>query len=381
MRSVCTLIVLASLGVPLRSGGAVEHLSILQNGRAQKISGRIVVEAADGGLLLLDPANVLWDVQPAEIRQRESDEQAFAMWPKEQMRERLMAELPAGFRTHETAHYLIGYNTSPTYAEWCGALYERLYSAFTNYWKTRGFTVREPAGPLVALVFADRGSYNQYAKGELGEATNSIIGYYSLRTNRVTMYDLTGLDELTGGKGRATSAAHINRILARPEAERNVATIIHEATHQVAFNCGLQTRYADNPLWVSEGIAVWFETPDLSNSKGWRNVGGKNQTRLTDFARYLKRRPPDSLKTLLSTDDRFRDPNKALDAYAEAWALNYYLFKRHGKSYLEYLKYLAGKKPLMYDTPEERLAQFEAHFGKEWDKLDADFLKYFLDSR
>ena len=33
--------------------------------------------------------------------------------------------------------------------------------------------------------------------------------------------------------------------------ERTVATIIHEATHQLAFNSGLQVRFADNPLVVA----------------------------------------------------------------------------------------------------------------------------------
>ena len=47
-------------------------------------------------------------------------------------------------------------------------------------------------------------------------------------------------------------------------------TVIHEATHQIAFNCGLHTRYADNPLWLTEGMALYFETPDLRSRSGWR---------------------------------------------------------------------------------------------------------------
>ena len=66
-----------------------------------------------------------------------------------------------------------------------------------------------------------------------------------------------------------------------------VATIIHEATHQLAFNRGLQARFADVPLWVSEGIALYFETPDLRNSRGWQTVGAVNRVRLDRFRQYL----------------------------------------------------------------------------------------------
>ena len=98
-----------------------------------------------------------------------------------------------------------------------------------------------------------------------------------------------------------------------------VSTVIHEATHQITFNCGLQQRFADIPLWLCEGLAEYFETPDLSFGKGWRTIGEINRPRLSQFQEYLLRRPPDSLNTLLVNDKRFRNPNEALDAYAEAW--------------------------------------------------------------
>ncbi len=167
-------------------------------------------------------------------------------------------------------------------------------------------------------------------------------------------------------------------MLARPEAEAMVATIIHEATHQIAFNCGLQTRFADIPLWVSEGIAVYFETPDLNNAKGWRTIGEVNRPRLERFRDYLSRRPTKSLLSLIVNDKRFRDPRQALDAYAEAWALNYFLIKQKPKEYLAYLGPLSAKHALISDPPETRIKQFKAAFGDDLDRLDAEFVKYML---
>jgi len=355
-------------------GFAIEHVSIRRDGESIHVDGKIIVEAADGGLLVQDTKGVLWAITPDEIVNRDSDAIPFTPADHDEMSERLLKEFPDGFRVHKTAHYVVCYNTSPAYAQWCGSLYERLFLAFNTYWTNRGFKLHEPELPLVALVFGDQRSYAAYAKPELGDATPKIIGYYSLRSNRVVMYDLTGSE--TGGGGRDSTTARINQLLMRPGAERTVATVIHEATHQIAFNCGLQTRYADIPLWVSEGVAIYFETPDLRSAKGWRNIGGVNGVRLLEFGRYLRNRPSDSLVTLISNDDRFRDPRLAGDAYAEAWALNYFLIRKHLKDYLAYLEVLSEKRPLRYDAPEDRLAQFKEAFGEDLEKLNTEFIRY-----
>jgi hypothetical protein len=360
---------------------AVENVTIRREGAEKSIAGKILVEAEDGGLLLLAPDGVLWAVQPDELGERKADEAPFEPLDAKSMGQSLLEELPEGFKIHTTAHYVIGYNTSLDYAKWCGGLYERLYSGFRNYWSTRGLELHDPDFPLVAVVFGDKSSYAKYAAPELGSATDSIIGYYSLRSNRVVMYDLTGVDGVTGGRARGTSAARINQILAQPEAERTVATIVHEATHQIAFNCGVHQRYADIPLWVSEGIAVYFETPDLKASRGWRTIGGVNQVRLERFRRYQRSRPENSLLSLLAEDKRFRDGALAEDAYAETWALNYFLMRRKPELYVQYLQALSQKEPLIYDTPQERVEQFQAVFGSELEELDAEFLRFLRNVR
>ena len=187
---------------------------------------------------------------------------------------------------------------------------------------------------------------------------------------------LTGADELRKYQRRVSSAAHINQILSQPAAERTVATIVHEATHQLAYNSGLQTRYADNPMWVSEGIAVYFETPDLRSSKGWRNIGSVNQLHMSRFLDSLGTRPPDALKTLLTEDSRFRDPETSSDAYAGAWALNYFLLKARRKEYVNYLQDVGQREPLAELTAEQRLERFKRAFGDELEALDQDFVRY-----
>jgi hypothetical protein len=350
---------------------AVDHVTLRRDVGQIKLDGRIVVEAADGGVLFQTRDSALWIVQPEEQVGRSTDEVPYAPLGRTELSAAMLKELPPGFETYETKHYLICFNTSRTYAQWCGALFERLYAGFTNFWSNRGFKPTEPEHKLVAFVFADRASYARYAGLELGPKVDSIIGYYSLRTNRMTMYDLTGTAGTSAARG---NAAQITRTLARPEAAGTVATIVHEATHQLAFNCGLHSRYADIPLWLSEGMAVYFETPDLGKDNGWGTIGALNQNRLLTFVAYAQRRPPDSLLSLLRENTRMQDPKTAVEAYAEAWALNYFLLKKKRAQYQAYMQTLAAKKPLVSTSPDERLAEFRAAFGDDLGQLDREFL-------
>jgi len=352
--------------------GAMERVTVQRQGGRLVVEGRLVTEAADGGLLLLARDGALWAIQPDELVRRESTDVPFQPLDRDELAELLLKELPAGFRVRRTAHYLICHNTSPAYAHWCGSLFERLYMAFTNYWSRRGFELKKPEFPLVAIVFSDQRSYVNYAQRELGKAAASTIGCYSLRTNRMAMYDLTG----RGSRLAVRSPAQINRMLSGAEAFRTVATVVHEATHQIAFNCGLHQRYSDCPLWFSEGIAIYFETPDLTSPRGWRSVGQVNHQRLARLHRYLPRRPADSLQRLITSDDRFRDTSQALDAYAEAWGLTHFLLSHHARQYVAYLERLAQKPPAVMDDPATRLREFQEAFGRDLRKLDEEFLRY-----
>lgn len=356
--------------------GAVEHITIKRDNIEQVVSGRTVVAAQDGGLLVQSADGVLWSIMPNEIVLKSSDDKPFEPLTGDELGKQLLKQLPKGFELYTTANYVILHNTSKPYAQWCGALFEQLYKVFTNYWTRRGFNLQKPEFPMVAIVFADQASYAAWSKPELGDAAGAIIGYYSLLSNRMTMYDLTGVEALRRPGNQRSTAEQINAMLTQPQAERTVATIIHEATHQVALNTGLQTRYADVPLWVSEGIAVYFETPDMKSLKGWGNIGGINRVRLAGFRDYLSRRPAESLESLLADDKRFRDTRTGNDAYAEAWALNYFLITKKSKQYYEYTAKLSKKPVLVWDTPEGRLNEFKASFGDDLQKLDAEFIRY-----
>jgi hypothetical protein len=369
----CLLLLALQAGDP---ASALDQVDFRRNDRKESVRGQMVVTAQDGGVLLMTRAGVLWTIEPDEILAKSHDDRAFVPLSVAEMETALAAELPAGFQVHRTAHYVVGFNTSRAYARWCGGLFERLYGALTNFWKRKGLKLHDPPFPLVAVLFSSASSYRHYAEPELGSAAGSIVGYYSLRSNRMNSYDLTGVQALSRAGSRRGSVAEINRMLRQPAAEPLVATVIHEATHQITFNCGLLKRYTDVPLWVSEGMAVYFETPDLSSAKGWRGIGQVNRSRLEAFRDYLPRRDRQSLAELIGDDRRFRNTKTAPAAYAEAWALNDFLIHRRADQYAEYLTMLAAKPQLLWDDPATRGAEFKASFGSDLQQFDAQFLRH-----
>jgi hypothetical protein len=358
---------------------ALETVWIKRGDDEMQVVGKLTVKAQDGGLLLLSQDGVYWPIQPDEIIRHETDDRPFRPCSKAELGKRLRAQLAGTFRVHETAHYVICYNTSEAYAVWCGSLFERLYRAFYIFWENRQIELQPPQFPLPALLFDSRRSYAAYADHELGSDATAVIGYYSMETNRVTTYDLTGIDGLRAPRRTSRSSQHINRILSQPAAERTVATIVHEATHQLAYNSGLQTRYAANPLWVSEGIALFFETPDLSSSRGWRSIGSVNHLHLSHFQSTIDRRPQGELFELLDDSNRFREASTSADAYADAWAFTYFLLRTRNEPYLQYLRNLAQLRPLVDQDPQQRKAAFEAAFGTNVDSLNEEFLRYMRD--
>jgi hypothetical protein len=315
------------------------------------VVGELIVEASDGGVMLQSDDGRIWTIQPQQIESRDSNDNELVPLDGEEIGQRMLAEMPQGFQVYRTSNYVIVHNTSDAHVKRVGALFEQLHRSFFSYWKNQRWELAEPRFPLVAVVLSDRNSFLTYATAEVGETAKSVIGYYHLLNNRMTTFNM-------------------------PNFERNIATIIHEATHQLAYNCGMQKRWTDNPMWLSEGLAMFFESPDTSNPRGWRGIGRVNRVNLLRWNKYLRRRPAESLATLLADDTRLRNPATMEDGYGEAWALTYFLIKTKRKQYTAYLKRVSEGKPSTVLTPRERIDIFEESFGMTLVALDKAFVTY-----
>jgi hypothetical protein len=363
---------IAALAMGAGTARALDHVTYLADDEERTVSGEVVVEASNG-LLVKTADGGFHRILTPKIRSRTKDSQPLVMLNAEQLAAKLLSELPPGFQVHHSKNYVVCYNTTRTYAKWTSTLLERLQKAFIAYWKKRGCAVAPPAHPLPVIVFSDQMSYAEYARPELGAAVANVIGYYNLDANRIIMYDLTGMQSLQR-EGARGSTRDIDDTLSTPAAEPLVATIVHEATHQISFNCGLQTRLVDNPLWMSEGLAVYFETPDLSSSRSWSGIG-VNYSRWDLFLENLDAGRVSSLEELVADDTLFQYPDTAVDSYAQAWAWNYFLIKWRPDQYAAYLKAIAKQPLLTPPDPKRRLAEFRKHFGDDFEQLETEFFR------
>jgi hypothetical protein len=194
-------------------------------------------------------------------------------------------------------------------------------------------------------------------------------------TNRVVLCDLTGFEAVRGNAGKSDTRT-ISQFLRQPDAKFNIATVVHEATHQVSMNNGMQQRFAPYPLWVAEGIALFHETPDLKDSLGWNLMPKVNGIRLSALRNYLQKNPVDPIQKIIKDDDLLRDANTVVDNYAMAWGVTYFLAKTKNTLFTNYLKKLAEKKPQTDDSPEIRIKEFEEIFGDDWEKFYKDYNKF-----
>lgn len=335
-------------------------------GTASK-TGELVVERPGLGYLLLGSDGALVVVSPDQFESLEELHEPLAISPASELGEMVLGEMPVGSKFFTTEHYVVCYNTTETYARWNASLYEKRLTGFLKFWQSKGLKLQKPRFPLVAMIFATKEDYVAYAKQDF-EGAEGTFGYYHQSKNRLASYDLTGVEGVLPAGVKVNRDALLTTILSRPEAERTVSTVIHEASHQMAFNCGLQTRLGDNPLWLSEGIATFFETP--------AGIGKLNAFNYSNLIQTLPTRGPDALATLLIEDSRLRNAETTTIAYAESWGLFHFLINSNPKAMVKYLN-LVRKLPIGSPADsKERLALFQACFGEDLDKLDRDFLKH-----
>lgn len=211
----------ASLAAP-SPVGAVETVTFHEptpgggrSGATRTATGRALARDSAGGMLLEADDGARYVIPGEDVLEATRDSREFTPLTVDALGERLLGELPDGFRVHTTEHYAVAYDTTSAYAKWAGSLLEGLQRAFLAYWQKQGLEVDEPGFPLGVVIHRSAEAYKAAAEAELGAGAAGAVGYYSLRTNRVRMFDLTGSAELraAGGSNRRGSRRQIMQML------------------------------------------------------------------------------------------------------------------------------------------------------------------------
>ena len=297
----------------------------------------------------------LVEFAPAEASNFSQIGGGFRSYSQAEIRGHLLREFGQGYEVSGVGHYLVVHPAGKR-DQWAPR-FEELFRSFVHYFSARGWQLTEPRFPLIAVVYPRQTDFWQQAAKDGVPRVNGILGYYSPASNRILMFDAAA-----GNSGFDWTT--------------NADTIIHEAAHQTAFNTGVHTRFGDSPGWVVEGLGTMFEARGVWQSRTFPNQADRiNRGRLDAWRAYAKgRRKPNAIAQIVSSDRAFSsDPD---GAYAEAWALSFFLIETMPKKYVEYLARTAGRPVFVDYGSTKRLDDFTAVFGANLSMLDARMQRF-----
>jgi hypothetical protein len=299
-------------------------------------------------VLLLARDGRLWDFAPSQSRNFRKISSTFSSYTASEMRAALERELRGKLVITGTGHYLVAH---PKGKEAWAQRFEQLYRSCIHYFGMRNMRVTEPSFPLVAIVWGNRADFERYAAEDGSHVREGVLGFYSPTTNRVMLYD----NDM--GNQRLSTLF-------------NDATIIHEATHQVAFNTGVHNRFAPNPNWLVEGMGSMFEATGVWDWQRYPNRRDRvNRLRLVQYRAWQKSGgAKGNFAQLLSSDRQFATNPTA--AYAEGWAWVFFLTERYPQKFAEYVRRVAAHGDFEAYPPTKRIHDFSAVFGSDLRMLE-----------
>jgi len=314
------------------------------------------------------------------------------------------------FKIKNTRHFTLLYDTSDAFAAARGAQLEQAYDMFFLYFDMQRLRPGFLQHRLISIVFKSYDDYAVYAKAVDGNEVPWAAGYYSGRTNRSAFYDdTTGPDgarldkTLADMRGQVadltkqiSDAQRKNAIAVANDLIRqrndvnaklqnlsahtgavmdqfNGVKTLHEATHQLAFNTGIQTRAVDYPLWLTEGLATGFEA---QSKEGARGPGAVNAFRIDSLRQALKDNKLVGLKTFLTATPDLKDGAAASLFYAQSWSLFHFLYRSDRAGLEKYLSSLLAQKPGVRLGPQEQSRLFCDAFGGDLDAIEERWRKY-----
>ncbi len=306
-------------------------------------ASEMVLLGRDGGMYYFDPANAKDSRKTAK---------GYAGYSAGEMQAIARAEFGQRFDISISTHFVV-VRPRGRGGEWVRRL-ETLYSGFTSYMSIRGFRIAEPPTPLLAIVFPTRDEYYAYAEKSGSPLGEGVLGHYESQSNRFFMYDIKS----EGGNE-----------------QDNIETIIHEATHQTAYNVGVHARFAKQPLWVVEGLAMMFEAPGVWSATSLHDQADRiNKYRLGEFRKGAAEREANWLPQIVAGEEPFK--SDVFDAYAQAWTLAFYLCETRPQEYSAYLAKVAAREPFTDYPSEERLRDFMHYFGADFKLLTAQLERF-----
>lgn len=363
------------------AAAAPPSLMRMEVGDASYTGKLLSMEGNDCWICLQDGTHVPLRVDDLTRVQRTADQ--FRPYSLRDMRDQLRRELPEGFHIAARGRYLVCGRAETV--EDLAEVFDSVSRSFYRFLSTRGIRVTSPEFPLVAIVHRSAAEFAAQCRRDGIVYAPQLRGYYLRTSNRVHVHEsdamalfkpgpaegLIGFGRLAGGGerpellgGRVSGSSPGESgaaVLASSLQATLEATVIHEATHQVAFNMGVHSRLGNTPKWLIEGLAMMFE------ADGVRDGGGTLQSRLNrerlEWFRMMLRRERLSglMASLVASDEPFA--SRPLDAYSMSWAMTFYFIESRSEAYSQFLQTTSQRRDPRPASASQRLSEFQDAFG------------------
>ncbi|MBN1766582.1 MAG: DUF1570 domain-containing protein [Sedimentisphaerales bacterium] len=370
---------------------------------------------------------LLYDQKNAQARKllREYRLYHYHLPQNEKASQKMLDEMGEDFYILRTPHFRIAYNCSHLFADITGERLEKLYEEFMIFFEDRSFEPAPLTDRLEVILFENVQDFRRHA-GSISPDMRNSSGFYTSQTGRSYFYDRISennldyqrniealnqhkkkIDEMRQSVlasnnpnlrysitsdgvtksnldtiGMLSELDNQDKVLEKEYAKfrdfylnQNVTVTIHEGTHQLAYHCGIHSIYMQNPKWLVEGLATFFEAPDRGQ---WHGPGMIHQARLKTFTSDNPDQPYISLRQLIGSDSHITlSESTAQRAYAASWALFYYLVRQDHENLFDYMYDLSLKMSNEPYTAQERIRDFEKYFG-DIDKLEYNWRRYMI---
>jgi len=241
----------------------------------------------------------------------------------------------------ETRHYIVKTDTTGLVCKKAAKAMEELYHAYTAIFRPD----KAAAQKAEVIIFENRADFQKYAARLRATPRKDTLGFFRCASD--------GSSQIVTYK-RRTSEFH------------TLSTLYHEATHQFIMMAVGRTN--PPPLWVNEGLAVYFEGSRMRN--GTLKTGVIPRKRLILLRNALRTGKYIRLADLVK---RGRDTYDAL-AYSEGWSLVYFFLKsNHGAYKKRFSNYF---RALRNGTDHDEA--FQTHLTRDMVRLETLWKKYFL---
>jgi len=289
--------------------------------------------------------------------------------------------------------------TGKTRADMRLELMETVYETYFLTFAFNGKFMRPPTEPLEVVLFSTQADFMHFAQATIGGSAKQLAGFYSPKDNVSVFFDNgTGAhfqqlnrlavqlqnvkDDLKkarvpGGGEVIRLASTIQLLVDITRESEDVATVSHEAIHQLAANSGLFPRDGTFVRWVHEGLASYFES---SKNASWRGAGVVDHDRI-DYYRLLEGDSVRGSLDFIVSDLGFlveATLGDQLPAYGQAWALTHFLINNRFDDLMKF--YDRAHQVGDNETPpsemaDKLLAAFDETFGDRT-SLELEWRRY-----